>query len=319
MPLRSQAWNPRRGTPRAKMAVYATAFLVVICAMTACSDSKNGNGTAASGTPSGTPTSWAGTTPAPAFPTGLTWFNVDHPLKLSDLKGKAVLLDFWTLGCINCQDIIPDLKKLESDFGSALTVIGVHSGKYSTEHDNASIEDAIKKYGLTHPVVNDPDFAIWQASTSTRGRRSCSSTPTASSSAAHAGEGVYPLFQPIISSLISEFAAKGEINKAALPLSLEQHDSIDSALVSGQACSRTRRATGSSSPTPATTGSSSPTSMESWKRQSAPVSRASMTEQPPRRHSTGRRASRCRPTARRFTSPTLATTPFARSTWRRSK
>ncbi|HXU24892.1 MAG TPA: thioredoxin-like domain-containing protein [Tepidiformaceae bacterium] len=220
MPLRAQAWNPRRGSPRAKMALYATALLVVICAMTACSNSKNGNAAAASGTPAGTPTSWAGTTPAPAFPTGLTWFNVDHPLKLSDLKGKAVLLDFWTLGCINCQDIIPDLKKLESDFGNSFTVIGVHSGKYSTEHDNASIEDAIKKFGLTHPVVNDPDFAIWQAYNVNAWPTLVLIDPNGKLVGAHAGEGVYPLFHPIISSLISEFAAKGEINKAALPLSL---------------------------------------------------------------------------------------------------
>src|SRR5690242_18548230 len=56
--------------------------------------------------------SWAGKDPAPAFPGGLTWFNVQHPLTLDELKGKVVLLDFWTLGCINCQQIIPDLDRL---------------------------------------------------------------------------------------------------------------------------------------------------------------------------------------------------------------
>jgi len=221
VPPISRASNLRRGSPRARMAVYATALLMVVFVMTACSRSnKSGNTAAASGTPGATPTSWAGTTPAPAFPAGLTWFNVDHPLKLSDLKGKAVLLDFWTLGCINCQDIIPDLKHLESDFGSSFTVIGVHSGKYSTEHDNASIEDAIKKFGLTHPVVNDPDFAIWQAYNVNAWPTLVLIDPDGKLVGAHAGEGVYPLFHPIIASLISEFAAKGEINKAALPLSL---------------------------------------------------------------------------------------------------
>ena len=53
--------------------------------------------------------SWAGKDPAPAIPTGVTWFNVQKPLTLSELKGRMVLLDFWTLGCINCQHIIPDL------------------------------------------------------------------------------------------------------------------------------------------------------------------------------------------------------------------
>src|SRR4029078_8824599 len=105
--------------------------------------------------------SWAGKDPAPAIPTDLTWFTVQRPLTLQALKGRVVLLDFWTLGCINCQHIIPDLKKLEDEFGNQLVVIGVYSRKYSTEHDDQSIRDAIKKYGLEHPVLNDPDFVVW--------------------------------------------------------------------------------------------------------------------------------------------------------------
>lgn len=220
VPPRSPACNRHRGQPRRMILAYATTMVLAVVALSACGRA-NKSTAAASGTPGATPTSWAGTAPAPAFPAGLTWFNVDHPLKLSDLKGKAVLLDFWTLGCINCQDIIPDLKHLESDFGNAFTVIGVHSGKYSTEHDNASIEAAIKKYGLTHPVVNDPDFAIWQEYNVNAWPTLVLIDPNGNLVGAHAGEGVYPLFHPIIQSLITEFAAKGEINRAALPLSLD--------------------------------------------------------------------------------------------------
>ena len=69
----------------------------------------------------------AGTVPAPDFPTGLDWLNIDQPLDLQALRGKVVLLDFWTYGCINCIHIIPDLKRLEAEYPDELVVIGVHS------------------------------------------------------------------------------------------------------------------------------------------------------------------------------------------------
>ena len=146
---------------------------------------------------------------APDFPGGVTWFNVERPLTLTDLGGKMVLLDFWTLGCINCQHIIPDLKRLEEEFGDALAVIGVHSGKYSNEHDDESIREAIGRYGLEHPVINDPDFAVWR----TYGARAWPTLvlidPAGNLVGGHAGEGVYGLFQPILASLRDEFEAKG--------------------------------------------------------------------------------------------------------------
>ncbi|MGE5594516.1 MAG: redoxin domain-containing protein, partial [Hyphomicrobiales bacterium] len=89
------------------------------------SNDSAGAGDSAGASASASPTaakSWAGTQPAPEFPGGLTWFNVDRPLTLADLRGKVVILDFWTLGCINCQHIIPDLKQLEAEFGDALAV-----------------------------------------------------------------------------------------------------------------------------------------------------------------------------------------------------
>lgn len=165
---------------------------------------------------SSTRKSWAGETPAPAFPTGLTWFNVEHPLTLDELQGKAVLLDFWTLGCINCQHIIPDLKHLEQDFGDHLVVIGVHSGKYSAEHDDQSIEDAIQQFGLEHPVVNDPDFTFWNTYGANAWPTLVLIDPSGKTVGAHAGEGVYPLFQPIISSLLSEF--EGRLSNTPIPL-----------------------------------------------------------------------------------------------------
>ena len=58
--------------------------------------------------------SYAGKIPAPEFPPNLDWLNTGRPLTLAQLKGKVVLLDFWTYGCVNCMHIIPDLKKLEA-------------------------------------------------------------------------------------------------------------------------------------------------------------------------------------------------------------
>lgn len=172
-------------------------------------------------TPGGDQKSWAGTQPAPEFPGGLTWFNVQQPLTLAALHGHVVLLDFWTLGCINCQHIVPDLKQLEAEFGDSLVVIGVHSGKYATEHDDDSIREAIGRLGLEHAVVNDPDFAVW-------GNYGVNAWPTVmlidpagNLVGGHAGEGVYGLFQPIVQSLVAEFDARGEIRHEPIPLDLE--------------------------------------------------------------------------------------------------
>ncbi|MCI0856658.1 MAG: redoxin domain-containing protein, partial [Chloroflexi bacterium] len=82
---------------------------------------------------------------APEFPGGHTWFNVGSPLTIEALRGKVVLLDFWTSGCINCQQIVPDLTRLEEEYGDAFVVIGVHSGKYDREHEDSSVLQALQR------------------------------------------------------------------------------------------------------------------------------------------------------------------------------
>jgi len=66
---------------------------------------------------------------APDFPEGLEWLNAEKPFTLSALRGKVVLLDFWTSCCINCMHNIPDLKRLEAEYAEELVVVGVHSAK----------------------------------------------------------------------------------------------------------------------------------------------------------------------------------------------
>jgi thiol-disulfide isomerase/thioredoxin len=94
------------------------------------------------------------------FPEGLDWIN-SGPLQPADLRGKFVLLDFWTLGCINCMHVIPELKELEAKYPKELVVIGVHSAKFDSEKQIDNIREAAARYDLKHPVVNDRGFAIW--------------------------------------------------------------------------------------------------------------------------------------------------------------
>jgi len=93
---------------------------------------------------------------------GLAWFNVAAPLTLADLRGKLVILDFWTFCCINCMHILPSLRLVEEAFPDEVVVIGVHSPKFAAELDPANVAAAIARYGIVHPVIHDPDFRLWR-------------------------------------------------------------------------------------------------------------------------------------------------------------
>jgi thiol-disulfide isomerase/thioredoxin len=99
--------------------------------------------------------------PAPSL-SGGEWLNTSGPLRLADLRGKFVILDFWTYCCINCMHILPELKKLEHAYPNELVVIGVHSPKFATERVVENVREAIVREKIEHPVVNDPDKVIWR-------------------------------------------------------------------------------------------------------------------------------------------------------------
>ncbi|MEX0825247.1 MAG: thioredoxin-like domain-containing protein [Acidimicrobiia bacterium] len=166
--------------------------------------------------------SFAGTTPAPEFPDGLEWLNVERPLSLAELRGKLVLLDFWTYGCINCIHIIPDLKRLEAEYADELVVIGVHSAKFANEGDTENIRDIIRRYGLEHPVVNDSDFAVWRDWGASAWPTVVLIDPAGNIVGGHAGEGIYPIFQPVIDSLVEEFDERGQIDRTPIDLDVER-------------------------------------------------------------------------------------------------
>lgn len=98
---------------------------------------------------------------APSLAGGVEWINTDGPLDMNRLRGKFVLVDFWTYCCINCMHILPELKKLEQAFPNNLVVIGVHSGKFQGEKDSDNIREAVLRYKIEHPVINDANYAIW--------------------------------------------------------------------------------------------------------------------------------------------------------------
>ncbi len=90
------------------------------------------------------------------------WINTDHPLSLRDLRGRVVVLDFWTFCCINCLRVIEELRPLEERFGGRLVVIGVHSPKFPHESDHAAVARAVARHRIEHPVLDDPELATWQ-------------------------------------------------------------------------------------------------------------------------------------------------------------
>jgi DNA-binding beta-propeller fold protein YncE len=176
-----------------------------------------------SGAPAGPPSRspFAGTTPAPEFPGGLDWLNTERPLSLAALRGKVVLLDFWTYGCINCIHIIPDLKRLEAEFGDELVVVGVHSAKFDNEADTENLRRAVVRYGLEHPVVADADFAVWQSYRARAWPTVVLIDPDGNIVSSRAGEGVYESFRPQIEGVVALFDGRGSLDRTPLALKLE--------------------------------------------------------------------------------------------------
>lgn len=107
-------------------------------------------------------TSFRGEVRAPDFPAGLDWINSDHALHISDFKRRIVVLHFWTFCCINCMHCLAQLRELEKAYPLELSVISVHSPKFPREKFTESVRDAVLRYGIEHPVVNDRGMHLWR-------------------------------------------------------------------------------------------------------------------------------------------------------------
>jgi thiol-disulfide isomerase/thioredoxin len=150
--------------------------------------------------------------PAPELSGGVAWLNTAGPIKIGDLKGKVVILDFWTFCCINCIHTLPDLAKLEKKYEKELVVIGVHSAKFDNERVTENIRKAVLRYQIAHPVVNDADHKIWDAYGINSWPSLVVIDPEGNYLGEANGEGNYALLDNVIGKLIKDHTAKGTLN-----------------------------------------------------------------------------------------------------------
>ncbi len=159
---------------------------------------------------------------APELNGGRSWLNTDKPLSLQALRGKVVLLDFWTYGCINCIHIIPHLKKLEAKYANQLVVIGVHSAKFENESETENIRKIILRYELEHPVVNDADFRIWNQYAVKAYPTQVLIDPNGYVTSTYVGEGNHGEIDKDIENMTTEFRQKGQLDEKSLEFALER-------------------------------------------------------------------------------------------------
>jgi thiol-disulfide isomerase/thioredoxin len=163
--------------------------------------------------------SFAGTRAAPEFVSGLDWINTGgKPITLASLRGKVVLLDFWTYGCANCMHVIADLERLEQKYADSLVVIGVHSAKFANEGRTSQIRKVVQRYELKHPVVNDKAMQIWDAYGARAWPTLALVDPAGNAVGQVAGEGHYDTLDRVIGSLVAEFEAKGALKRSHFPI-----------------------------------------------------------------------------------------------------
>jgi DNA-binding beta-propeller fold protein YncE len=159
----------------------------------------------------------------PELEGGVGWLNTAGPLHLKDLRGKIVLLDFWTFCCINCMHTLPDLARLEKKYPNQLVVIGVHSAKFDNEKDSQKIRKAILRYEISHPVVNDADMAIWNS----YGVRSWPTValidPEGYYVGQRSGEGNFDILDRAITKLIEIHREKKTLNEKPLRFELARN------------------------------------------------------------------------------------------------
>lgn len=160
--------------------------------------------------------------PAGILDGGREWLNSSGEITLKDLRGKIVLLDFWTYCCINCMHVLPDLKYLEKKYPNELVVIGVHSAKFTNEKDSDAIRQAIMRYEIEHPVVNDADMTIWNKFGARSWPTLAIIDPEGYYLGSQPGEGHRELFDAIIGRLIKYHRAKGTLDDAPVQFNLER-------------------------------------------------------------------------------------------------
>ena len=168
-----------------------------------------------------TPTATPGATPtrlrAPEL-RGRGWLNTGGAdLSLADLRGRVVVLDFWTFCCVNCLHVLDELRPLEEKYADSLVVIGVHSPKFEHEADPDALAAAVERYSVHHPVLDDPDLVTWQAYTARAWPTLVVLDPEGYIVATMSGEGHAQGLAVLIEELVAEHGAKGTLRQGDSP------------------------------------------------------------------------------------------------------
>ncbi|KSU76980.1 Thiol-disulfide isomerase or thioredoxin [Pseudarthrobacter enclensis] len=149
---------------------------------------------------------------------GRNWLNTGgKSLDLESLRGKIVLLDFWTFCCINCLHVLDELRPLEEQYSDVLVTVGVHSPKFEHEADPVALAAAVERYEIHHPVLDDPELDTWKAYTARAWPTLVVIDPEGYIVAHLSGEGHADGLSVLIPELIAEHEAKGTLHRGSGP------------------------------------------------------------------------------------------------------
>jgi thiol-disulfide isomerase/thioredoxin len=148
---------------------------------------------------------------------GRGWLNTGGPLSLADLRGRWVLLDFWSFCCVNCLHVLDELRPLEEKYDGELVVIGVHSPKFVHEADAAALAAAVERYDVSHPVLDDPELVTWQNYTARAWPTLVLIDPEGYVVAQYAGEGHAHAIDALVAELRDEHLRKGTLQPGDSP------------------------------------------------------------------------------------------------------
>ena len=137
---------------------------------------------------------------------GIThWLNTSTPLSLSQLRGKVVLVDFWTYACINCIRTLPHVTSLYEKYkDTGFIVIGVHTPEFEYEKRTANVERALQQYKIHYPVAQDNDYATWKAYRNRFWPAQYVIDATGNIRMVHTGEGAYEEIETAVKMLLRE-------------------------------------------------------------------------------------------------------------------
>ncbi|MEU0270869.1 NHL domain-containing thioredoxin family protein [Streptomyces sp. NPDC006307] len=146
------------------------------------------------------------------------WLNTGgKDLTLADLRGRIVILDFWTFCCINCLHVLDELRELEEKHRDTVVIIGVHSPKFVHEAEHQAVVDAVERYGVHHPVLDDPELATWKQYAVRAWPTLVVIDPEGYVVAQHAGEGHATAIERLVDELEAEHEAKGTLRRGDGP------------------------------------------------------------------------------------------------------